>query len=283
MTRAQGPFVAAAALVAGLWAGPLARAGDLKAVMDFTANEKLLETRFGKYGQHIVPDPGGVVRFSLPAQAGGAERAGLYSLFALAGDFEVLAEYTLIALPAPQGGYGAGLGVTVDTEGRDGSVTLARRYLPKKGSGYVVSRTLPGEGGKKQYKTEHWEERPGATQGRLVVRRKKAELTFLVADGPGEELRELCRVPFTAGTVRKLLVNADSGGSPTAVDVRVGGLVVRAEEVAGGIPQRESRGRGWWLVLPAAGVVVALSVYLYFVYRRKGLASPGGASGRRGP
>lgn len=82
-------------------------------------------------------------------------------------------------------------------------------------------------------------------------------MTFLAADAPGDPLRELKTVPFTAGTVRSLRLAGDAGNSPTTLDVRVTELVVRAEELTGGIPEMEIRA-GWGRTV--AGVVAAALV-----------------------
>ena len=52
--------------------------------------------------------------------------------------------------------------------------------------------------------------------GRLSRRREKAEVVCLAADGPSERLKELARLPVTAGTARPLRVFADAGFLLTA-------------------------------------------------------------------
>ncbi|HKI37076.1 MAG TPA: hypothetical protein VKA46_34805 [Gemmataceae bacterium] len=260
---------AAALLVTGLAVVLPARAGGDPAELDCAANARLFDSHFGRYGylpqRSIIREARGL-RFWLPAQTKGVSQTGLYSYFVLAGDFEVSATYELLALPPPQGGYGVFLGIGAETEGPGGNVSLVRGHWPEQGSNYALICGRASAGGPLQYETTFFP--TSSRSGRLLLRREKAEAVGLVADGPGEPPRELCRVPFTGGTVRSVRLFADPGGSPTALDARLSGVVVRAEEITGGVPKREARGRGGWWLLGAAALAVVAALSL-LVARRK--------------
>ncbi len=238
--------------------------------LNCVSDRRLLVTHFARYGywpaRTIILETQGV-RFWLPSGVKGVGQTGLYSYFALAGDFEVSASYELISLPPPRSGYGVTVGLSVDTDGADGSVSLARGYLLTEGSGYVVSWSKPSDDGM------HYDGRHYPTQmnrGRLVLRREKKELICLVEDEPHGERHELYRVPFTDRTVRKVRIFADPGGSPTKLEARLANLTFRAEEIAGGIPQREQNTSGWWLLLVfGTGVSIALSFWFWRIRRSK--------------
>jgi hypothetical protein len=258
-------YVSAALLLAA----PAAFGGNPVAELDCAADTRLLDSHFARYGyrttRSVVRDNRGV-RIWLPTATAGVGQTGLYSYFALAGDFEVSAAYELLDLPPPQAGYGASCGIAVDTQGAGGSVALARGQAPKQPPGYVVTRGLPGDGGPKYETAYH----PSAARaGRLVLRREKAAVVCLAADGPAAELRELCRVPFVPDTVRQVRVFADPGGSKTAVDVRLTQVRVRAAEIAGGVPTFDPRhGTGWWWV---AGGGCATAAAVLVIHRRRRL------------
>jgi len=78
----------------------------------------------------------------------------------------------------------------------------------------------------------------------------------LPPDGPTAELTEVHRFPFTDETVRGVRFFADPGGSPTALEARLGDMVVRAEEITPGIPKRDQEGFHW--LWPAIGGTVVL-------------------------
>jgi hypothetical protein len=126
-------------LVAGLVAGVAsAGPGDPVTAVDCAANPRLLDSHFARYGylpgRSIVRDNLGL-RIWLPTATAGVGQTGLYSFFAMAGDFEFSATYQVLELPPPQGGYGASFGIVVDTQGRGGSVTLARGQALKQPPG----------------------------------------------------------------------------------------------------------------------------------------------------
>jgi hypothetical protein len=236
--------------------------------VDCTANPKLYETHFGRYGpraaQVVTRDPRGL-RLSLPADPKGAKQAGLYSYFALAGDFEVVADYEVLNVPPPAAGYGTGFGIAVEARGADGDVCVRRGAWKFEGEGIQLVRGTPVDGEMK-YETQFVATK--AKTGRLVLRREKADLVLLTADQKAEPA-ERFRVPFTAGTVRTVRLYADCGGSATPVDGRVTSFRVKAEEMTGGIPERERDPVAWWVYAAAAAVAVVAAVGLHRALRRK--------------
>lgn len=261
------PLTAVLAAVAA--AGPAlpVLAGEMKAEIDCVSNVKRFDALFGRYGYQpttaIVREPV-ALHFRLPSGVKNVPQTGLYSYFALAGDFEVEATYQLITLTPPKEGYGVSCGIAVDTDGPGGNLALTRSHRPKEDEGYVVSRGVPGEGGMK-YETTHTPSK--AKLGRLVLRRVGKDVFCLVADDLKETPREIAKIPFTAETVRKVRLYADPGGSPTAVDVRLGGFKARAEEITGGVAERD-QGIAWGRYLLFAAIV-GIAVAGFVVWRRR--------------
>lgn len=254
-------------LAVSLCAAAAVQAGEMNVQVDGGANVRLLDSHFARYGYQpartIVRETHGV-RIRLPSGATGIGQTGLYSYFAVAGDFEVSAAYDLLDLPPPRGGYGVSCGIAVDTQGPGGMIALTRGQALKQQPGYTVTRGLPGDVGTKYETTHH----PStAKTGRLVLRREKAEVICLGADGPTAGPKELARLPFVNATVRQVRVFADPGGSDTAVDVRLTQVKVRAEEIAGGVPKLEpSTGFNWWL---AGGGCLAATVAVVAIRRKR--------------
>jgi hypothetical protein len=255
-------------LVSGLGIAGAAAAGEMKDELDCVARDRLLETHFGRYGHSpaktIVREAKGTLRFRLPA-AKDVSQTGLYSYVVLSGDFEVAAHYEWVDAAPPQGGYGVSSGVAIDVGIGRGlmMVALTRSQLPEKGKeqGYVITVGKPA-GTEMQYETTYYYSK--ARRGRLVVRREKDELICLTADGAKEPLEERLRIPsFPMGKVHQVRFFADTGGSPTALEARLGQLRLAAEEISGGFPKREQPASvPSWLIVALAFflVIVALVV-----------------------
>jgi hypothetical protein len=239
-----------------------AAAGEMKATLKIDpAHAQLLRSRFELYGyypQQCVIRRDGGLRFWLREGWTDAGQTGTYSLFALAGDCEVTLSYELVNLQPPRTGYGSGVGLAFDIEGETdcwGSIQRAHKVGEERG--FFLQTILPEGGGKKK------EEPPfvqaAARWGRIGLRRTGKELLFLAAEGPEVELQVIGRLPFTDRTLRRVRVFADTGGSPTALDVRVWDVDVRAEEINAGKPvlQPPSASRWWlWASLPCAGLLL---------------------------
>jgi hypothetical protein len=237
--------------------------------LDCTANIRLLDTHFARYGympaKTITRENKGILRFRLPSATKDVGQTGLYSYVVLTGDFEVSAAYEWVSVSLPQGGYGVSCGIAVETGSPGTMVSLARGHLAdKKGAGYLVTRGEP-QGTDTHYETTHHSTK--ATLGRLVLRRVKNELICLTANTLKEEPKELCRMAFPEGKVHQVRFFADTGGSPTYLDTRLGEFRIKAEEVAGGFPKSEQpRPLPWWLI--SGGVCLVLAVGLWLLRRR---------------
>ncbi len=209
-----------------------------QAEVDVAKQPRLIDTHFSRYGpvaaRNVSRDVRGI-RIRLPATGRLASQSGMYSYFAVAGNFEVTVNYDLISLPKSQGGYGSAVGISLDAENiADGSLTLLRGSHPTEGEAYWVTRARPGENGT-VYETSFYP--CTARSGKLGFRREHDAVVCLAADSVRLEPRELTTIPFVAGTIRPIRVFADSGGSPTALDVRLTNFHLGGQEITGGIPE----------------------------------------------
>jgi hypothetical protein len=260
-----------AALTAVLLVGVpvLGDEAEMKAAWTFDGSKPLLlRTKFGSYGYHptqTVRPETGRLRLWLPARDG-VGQTGLYSLFALAGDCEVIVTYELLKIQPPKAGYGSGLGLAFDVgeNGEGGRGAIQRVDKPSEGSGFVV-QTDPATGEKTE-PVYHFLPNPDKA-GRFGLRRVKKELIFLASNTPTGDMQELERLPFSDHTIRKVRLFADPGGSPTALDARIWRIEVRSEEMTGGVPEIQPDAPvRWWLW---GGIAVVVGSFLCWDWRRR--------------
>lgn len=230
-------------------------------------------SRFGyRSGRTVSPERNGV-KFQIPPVKD-AGMAGYYSSFELTGDFEVGVQFDIVAMPFPTTGYGASVGITVDSDGPAGSVALMRGASVEKSQTFIALRATPGASSTDQTKYEAWTIPTTGNQGRLVIRREKGDVVCLAADKPASELREVKRIPFTDKRIRYLKLHADCGGSPTGVTARLTNVRVRADEVVGGLSQTELDS-GWsfsWAWVPVT-IACGVAAYWLRVKRRRAAAA----------
>ena len=239
----------------------LTRGDEPKAILDCSADERLLDTRFVRFGacpKGAIVREGSGVRFRLPASKD-VGQSGLYSYVALAGDFDVTARFEWGGVPVPKLGYGARCGIAIDTSGPVGSLSLTRATVPGKGAAYVVTRPGVDRG---TYVDQCFPTK--AMKGRLGLRRVQSDIVCLAQDGDKGDLVELCRVPFSDATVRQVRIFADLGGADATLDARISHFRVVADEIAASVLERERRNnRSLWpyFAIAALAFVAAVSFF----------------------
>lgn len=236
-------------------------AGDMKMEVKIDgSNPRLLQTKFGSYGyrqqQVLFPETDGM-RFYLPATEGTAQ-AGVYSLFALAGDCEVVLTYELLKVPPPTKGYGCGLGIAFDIgEGGRGGRGDFQRVLRKgkKDNDGVKLHSHVSPKGQPKLEPKDIFSQNDSKKGLLCLRRIGNELIGLTADSESDPFQEIGRLPFTDETIRTVRLFADPGGSPTVVDVRLRRIEMRAEQVTGGVAEKDVVSY-WWVPVLIVGLIL---------------------------
>jgi hypothetical protein len=245
-------------------------AGDLPLVeLDFTANPKLFDTHFGRYGPRptrIVYLDGRGLRLRLSNDKKDVKKVGLYSYFALSGDFEIAVNYEVLEITPPITGDGAGFGIGIENNGTEDILSVRRGEWKDLGSGVELSSGRPTND---KMKNEPHFFPTKTKKGQIVLRRAKNVVVLLTSDSPTAELVELTRISFTGATIRTVRVFVDSGGSPTTVDCRLTGLTIRAEEITGGIPERDQPHTPEWVFVVAIILAVAIGLGLWWVLARR--------------
>ena len=170
------------------------------------------------------------LRFTLP----GDSEVNYYAVsprIVVKGDFEITAAFTVLDLPRPSQGFGAGLKVHVeDLQGE--RAAIQRLHRQDKGHVFASYR-----GRRKEDDTYEHSVRmipvknPRASSGWLRLRRDGTKIEYHVAGAGGEQFTKVHEEEFPAGDVAKLRLDVQTGGSPTAVDVLWTFLEVRAERL----------------------------------------------------
>jgi hypothetical protein len=238
-------------------------AGDMKMELKIDgSNPRVLQNKFGTYGyrkQQVLWQEIDGIRFVLP-EAEGTAQSGIYSYFALAGDCEVVLTYELLKVPPPTKGYGCGLGIAFDIGegGRGGRGDLQRVLRKGKNDNNGVKlHSHVSEKGKPKLEQPDVFAQNDSKKGLICLRRVGKELIGLMADGESDPLQEIGRLPFTDETIRAVRLFADPGGSPTVVDVRLRRIEMRAEQITGGVAEKDVVSY-WWV--PILVVVLILTV-----------------------
>ncbi|MFH1922487.1 MAG: DUF1583 domain-containing protein [Planctomycetota bacterium] len=169
------------------------------------------------------------------------------------GDFEITVGFTILDLPKPKAGFGAGLLLSVeDSQGERAAVQ--RLHREKEGHVFASYRGVLGEDGSYQH---HARLQPtAATSGWFRLRRVGTTIQFQVADADADHFTNIHEAEFTEDDVAKLRLAAQTGGSPTGVDVVWTYLDVRAEELEGGF--QESGGPKTWRFVAVVSLTVIL-------------------------
>jgi hypothetical protein len=227
---------------------------------------RALQQMFGAYGpahQRIVTRANGMSRFHFPPGRKDPSQLGLYSYFALAGDFAITVTYDLTLIPrsGQAGIWCVGVAVDEEDEGRSAEIQRTGNGSPE-ASGYLVTasprdETDPTSGVREFFATN-------SRHGLIALRRVGSQLVFLKSDNHSGELEGVHQIPFTNKTVRQLRLFAQAETVTSWVEFRLSGLDVRANEITGGIPRSAGAGS---IVLWLLGICAVIAVGVSYRWR----------------
>ncbi|NQT12141.1 MAG: DUF1583 domain-containing protein [Planctomycetes bacterium] len=210
------------------------------------------------------------LRFTLPEES----KANYFAAsprIVIKGDFEATAGYTILNVPRPTKGFGAGARIAIeDPEGERAAV----QRLHREREGHVVSsyRGLRQEDDTYEHSVRMLPvTNADTTSGSLRLVRRGPNVEYYAAGAGETEFTQIHTEEFPLGDVAQLHLGVHTGGSPTAVDVAWTYLDVRADELVRDYqPPEPSR---FWsrllLVLLAVGLIAAgcLAVWLWLARR----------------
>ena len=186
-------------------------------------------------------------------------------LMRLEGDFEVVADFTLLRLPRPAAPPPDGKlkdpsnNIEIFLNAPDSMVTVFRNHRPE-GEGWGFYTNSP-EGGST---FRHFP--ATGKSGRLGVRRSGNQLTFLHS-GSGDALVEMGTAKFSTATIDGFGLQALPLRTIDAIDVRFDRLSVKCEKIIRlQTPPPNGWGLGAWLT---GASVTAVSVGAFVVWRKR--------------
>ncbi len=232
---------------------------------------RLFRTTGPDAARAIRAEPAGL-RITLTPDHGRKPAVGLAARAGVRGDFEITLAFDVLKVDKPTGGTGAGvsLWVTMVSPTKE-AATIARLVKPTGEAVFVAHRATTPVGGQRRHGGTH--AATEATSGKLRLVRTGPTLTYLVAEGDGGAFRELYQTELGTADLDMVRFAADNGGSPTAVDVRLKGVTIRADEFGAARPvPKPVRWPGWVAAGLAALLLAAGGYWLWS--RRKSAGRP---------
>ncbi|NQT16929.1 MAG: DUF1583 domain-containing protein [Planctomycetes bacterium] len=147
------------------------------------------------------------------------------------GDFEITAAFTIIDLPRPKEGFGAGVQIYIE-DPRHERAAIQRLHREREGHMSAAYRGVITEDGSHQHHAKL--QKAAATSGWLRLKRKDTRIQYQVADLNSDTFTQIHETEFTDEDVVLIRLIAQTGGSPTRVDAAWTYLDIRAEELDDG-------------------------------------------------
>ena len=195
------------------------------------------------------------IRIKIPSDAD-LESCGIETRFTLRGNFILSGEYSVINLPRPPSGFGAGL--TLALVAKDGKAASLQRIHRQEGDQVFVAHRAQKD---PKGKTQHTVELQNAknSRGKLRIRREGQKLEYFVVDGEGADFTKIWETDFSSADVSQLHFGAQTGKSPAAVEVAWKNIEIVADEFIATTSVQQGSSRFVWLCM-LAGIVVAVAV-----------------------
>ncbi len=246
-----------------------ADAPTLKTLQFARIRRAQLQTMFGVYGPPAAVSfgPGGVMLWCA-RDSKQFSPIGLYSNFALAGDFEITLTYNVSPPRGSARGVSGRAGLALDAEHPVWHTSIEWGSFDGRGLGYALSNTKADEQAAEEDKLRFVPSR--ANKGRIGLRRHGEEIVFLAAPNNAAPLSELERMPFTSGAIRTVRFFANVDPSGREFRATLSNIELHADEITGGVPaDAGTTGRWWWLaVIP----LLVVTVGIVWLRRRRVLA-----------
>ncbi|MFH1922486.1 MAG: DUF1583 domain-containing protein, partial [Planctomycetota bacterium] len=215
--------------------GEAGRAGaapmEARLTLDFPEQFKLEHSQLmarGGLGRYCTPELAGL-RVTIPENTDGGYNT-YDSKIVVKGDFEITAGFTILDLPRPEQGFGAGQRISIE-DSRGERAAVQRLNREREGHVFVAYHGPIQEDGTREHIVEMVA--TGGNSGWLRLKREGSTLSYLAAEAGSDHFTRFYESEFP-NDVAKLQLVVQTGGSPTGVDVVWTSLDVRAEELVGG-------------------------------------------------
>jgi hypothetical protein len=223
----------------------------------------------------IKPEPAGL-RIAIP-QGPGTVQAGFSPRFPIHGDFEITASFASFKADRPDKGYGVGPCIYLITQSPEHHGASVSRYQrTKEGSVFAAQRAVDVKAAKGEPKREQSVRylRTTSDTGKLRLLRSGKMLSYWVAEGPGEQFRQITEYEFTDAPLESVTVTLRRNDATVAAEVVWKDFAVRSwdpQAVAGkgaGAGTAALSGKSLFGLLGVAVVAVA-GGYAWWRRRRR--------------
>jgi serine/threonine protein kinase len=239
----------------------------------------------GPEGEATIQSDDRGLRISLPAGREHTEPLALETESRLSGDFDLTVGYEILAVGRPIPQYGAGVVIRVWFDGPSPlSVILSRSRKPR-GDTFSAHRIVTDAAGKEQY-VDNKDVKTSSPSGKLRLVRTGSRLDYLVLEG--ERFRPIQSLEIGSADVRSVRVSCNTMYKPSALDVRLTELEVRADRIEGSRPApadpepvpatgEKAIPRRWLVAVQIVGLISTLAILvpaaiLYLRRRRESRA-----------
>lgn len=203
---------------------------EARLTLDFPEEFKLEHSQLlaaANLGPHCNPEPAGL-RVTIPENADTPYNA-YDTKIVVKGDFEITAGFTLLDVPRPEEGFGAGQGISIE-DSRGERAAVQRTHRQHEGHVFVAYHSPAPKGDKREHIVQLADTE--GDSGWLRLRREGTTLSYLAAQRDSDHFTQLYESEFPNDVARLRLV-VQTGGSSKPVDVIWTDLDVQAEELAG--------------------------------------------------
>jgi hypothetical protein len=191
---------------------------------------------------------------------------GLISYMGVHGDFEITMGFEIVRLDKPAGGPGAGVSLFITAASLSRQAATLGRFLRPDGKAIFLchrAATAPNKERKHQAESSP----TTALSGNLRLVRRGTTLSYQFAENDRASFRELYQTEWGDDDVDSVRIAADSGGSPTAVDVCIRSFRIQAEQLGPVRPIPEPFRWPIGLMVCLAAIPLALGGLWFWVRR----------------
>lgn len=175
----------------------------------------------------FTPTPEGL-EINLSERSSTPITAGQEARIKVEGDFDITAEYEILDLPKPGGGYGAGLTLTISDES-DRWLSFQRVRATDDRVVYITHLAVPEGPGKHHHMSDATP--TTAMSGKLRLQRRGNVLSYLVAEEGANEFALIKKIEFSKDPLKTVQFLAQNGNHPNKVRVLLKGFSITADQL----------------------------------------------------
>jgi serine protease Do len=181
-------------------------------------------------GQGDMTRDGRGLQITYAPAKGLRQATGLYTMFALRGDFEVTVSFEILKADRPQTGEGVDPILYASKQRGGGAVSLGRLLLPDGKTVFMSDHLLSVQG---QWTHQRKSIATTATAGKLRLERQGTKIRFRANEAGQSEFVTVAEVEFGRADLYFVQLGGSLDGSEGGLDMRLLDFSVRAESLPG--------------------------------------------------